>query len=139
MLGNHKLLALIIISSALLPTSSSAKIYKCVDPTGKTKFQDKPCLDSDKTMSTAELEKKQLKAPNKSNSKVTKEMCEQATEQVYKFLLKDLLPMLSIEEKYKAVDLAVNECLADKTPGKYNNLQCIIESNSVEEMKMCKA
>lgn len=115
----------------------TAKIYTCKDPSGKTKFQDSPCSSDDSTLSSKILNDRMKSDTGKGDIKMTKAMCEKGIENLYKYVMPEIMAQLNETEKAKVTDKGMQECMKGSTVKHYQSVLCLSVAASASAITAC--
>jgi len=115
----------------------AAKVYTCKDRSGKTKFQDSPCSSGDNTLSSKILNSRMKSNTGNGDIKMTKAMCEKGIENVYKYVMQEIIIQLKEVEKAEVRAKGMQECMKGSTVEHYQSVLCLSVATSASAIVEC--
>lgn len=114
-----------------------AKVYTCKDSSGKTKFQDSPCSSGDNTLSSKTLNSRMKSNAGIGNIKMTKALCAKGVENVYKYVMPEVMAQLNEAENAKVLEKGMQECMKGSTAEHYQSVLCLSVATSASAIVAC--
>lgn len=109
----------------------AGNFYSCKDQSGKMIFQDSPCSKGDKQVATKTMDYKKNNA-----EKIDKNVCRKSILNVHKYLMPEIVKLLTPAKRQSLVNDGIRECLKNRKTN-FREYICLSKARSAVAIANC--